>query len=85
LLDHLRRYLAADSDDHESGGMTVVIVTAIGTVQVSLGSARRLGRTATAAERERLWSLMVKVVPPYEQFAARTKLELPVIVLEPLR
>ena len=39
-------------------------------------------RTATGAERDELWPLMVEVWPDYAQYATRTDREIPVVVLE---
>ena len=38
---------------------------------------------AQGEERERLWAKMVEVWPDYEDYAARTDREIPVVVLEP--
>jgi hypothetical protein len=40
-------------------------------------------RTATPAERDRLWALMVRVYGGYEDYRRRTDRELPIVVLEP--
>jgi deazaflavin-dependent oxidoreductase (nitroreductase family) len=42
-------------------------------------------RTAAGEERERLWRLMAEVWPSYDEYAARTQREIPVVVLEPRR
>lgn len=39
-------------------------------------------RTATGAERTRLWQAMAKIFPPYEEYKAKTSREIPVVVLE---
>jgi deazaflavin-dependent oxidoreductase (nitroreductase family) len=52
---------------------------------VQVGS-RRLpvhARAGTAAERERLWALMVGVYGGYENYRRRTEREIPLVVLEP--
>lgn len=41
-------------------------------------------RTASAAERSRLWSLMTEVWPPYDEYQAKTDREIPVVVIEPV-
>ena len=38
---------------------------------------------AQGEERDRLWAKMVEVWPDYEDYAARTDREIPVVVLEP--
>ena len=40
-------------------------------------------RTASGAERRRLWALMRKIWPAYDQYQARTDREIPVVVLTP--
>jgi proline iminopeptidase len=39
-------------------------------------------RVAEGEERERLWELMVEIWPHYDEYAAKTDREIPVIVLE---
>jgi deazaflavin-dependent oxidoreductase (nitroreductase family) len=39
-------------------------------------------RVAHGEERERLWTLMARVWPSYDQYAARTQRQIPVVVLE---
>jgi deazaflavin-dependent oxidoreductase (nitroreductase family) len=52
---------------------------------VQVGSSRRdvHARVADAAERERLWKLMVKVYAGYEGYRRRTEREIPLVILEP--
>jgi deazaflavin-dependent oxidoreductase (nitroreductase family) len=38
---------------------------------------------AQGAERERLWSLMTEVWPPYDEYAKKTDREIPIVVLTP--
>lgn len=40
-------------------------------------------RTATGAERDALWTMMVTVLPQYEEYQSRTTRQLPVVVLDP--
>ena len=44
-------------------------------------------RTATGAERERLWQMMARIFPTYEQYKekAKSSREIPVVVLERAR
>jgi F420H(2)-dependent quinone reductase len=52
---------------------------------VQVGS-RRLdvhARAASAAERERLWALMVGIYDGYDGYQRRTEREIPLVVLEP--
>jgi deazaflavin-dependent oxidoreductase (nitroreductase family) len=39
-------------------------------------------RTAAGDERDRLWRLMVSILPDYQDFQARTTREIPVVVVE---
>jgi deazaflavin-dependent oxidoreductase (nitroreductase family) len=52
---------------------------------VQVGSRRRNvhARVASAAERARLWALMVGVYGGYEAYRQRTEREIPLVVLEP--
>jgi len=40
-------------------------------------------RTATAAEKKRLWPIMTGQWPPYDTYQAGTKRDIPVVVLSP--
>ncbi len=54
------------------------------TVDVQVGP-ERFTATATLAagdERRRLWSLMTRVCPPYEDYQAKTQREIPIFVLQ---
>lgn len=53
-------------------------------VQVAAHRFRVRARTAVAAERERLWLLMVGIHPPYADYQKRTRRQIPVVVLEPV-
>ncbi len=53
------------------------------TVQVGSKRLQVHARAATAAERERLWALMVGVYGGYEGYQRRTDREIPLVVLEP--
>jgi deazaflavin-dependent oxidoreductase (nitroreductase family) len=52
---------------------------------VQIGSKRLPvhARVASAAERERLWPLMVEVYGGYEDYRRRAEREIPLVVLEP--
>ncbi len=48
------------------------------------GRKRRVrAREAEGSERERLWTMVVDVYPPYAAYQARTERQIPVVVLEP--
>ncbi|QFZ16550.1 nitroreductase family deazaflavin-dependent oxidoreductase [Saccharothrix syringae] len=51
-------------------------------VQVAADVFRARARVATAEERPELWRLMNEVWPAYEEYAAKTDREIPVVVLE---
>jgi proline iminopeptidase len=42
-------------------------------------------RTATSAERTRLWDEALKFWPPYAEYQRKTEREIPVVVLDPVR
>lgn len=52
-------------------------------VQVAEKTFKAVARTATGAERERLWNMMSEIYPPYPEYQQRTEREIPVVVLEP--
>jgi deazaflavin-dependent oxidoreductase (nitroreductase family) len=51
-------------------------------VQVMAERFRARARTATPAERPRLWKTMAAIWPPYDEYQARTTREIPVVILE---
>ncbi len=53
-------------------------------VQVRASSFPVEARTASGAERSRLWDLMVGVWPNYEVYRSRTDRTIPVVVLSPV-
>ncbi|HUJ55155.1 MAG TPA: nitroreductase family deazaflavin-dependent oxidoreductase [Gaiellaceae bacterium] len=53
-------------------------------VQIEGDRFRARARVAEGEERERLWKLMVGIWPHYDEYAARTDREIPVVVLERL-
>ncbi len=42
-----------------------------------------VARTVTGEERERLWALMRRIWPAYDEYQARTEREIPVVLLDP--
>jgi len=44
---------------------------------------RGLARIMSGAERERLFRIMAKLYPPYDDYQAKTAREIPVVTLEP--
>lgn len=53
-------------------------------VQVGADKFSARARTATPAEKPRLWRLMVDIYPPYESYQQKTRREIPVVILEPV-
>ncbi len=53
-------------------------------LQVATKRLRATARTTSGAERQELWSRMVEIFPPYEEYQGRTEREIPVVVLEPI-
>ena len=53
-------------------------------VQVKDKKFRALAITVSDAERERLWQLMVDILPTYNDYIKLTTREIPVVLLEPV-
>ena len=53
------------------------------TVQIGPQHLSVHARVADAAERERLWPVVVAVYPGYDGYQARTEREIPLVILEP--
>ena len=53
-------------------------------VEVQVGAERftATARTASAAEKPRLWSLMTSIWPAYEGYQRKTRRDIPVVILE---
>ena len=54
-------------------------------VQVGTKKIQARARTATGAERTRLWDKALKFWPPYADYQRKTEREIPVVVLDPVR
>jgi deazaflavin-dependent oxidoreductase (nitroreductase family) len=54
-------------------------------VQVGTAKVKVRARTATGAERARLWQDALKFWPPYADYQQKTEREIPVVVLDPVR
>ena len=52
-------------------------------VQVKADKFSARAHTAEAEEKKRLWPLMAKIFPTYNNYQAKTSRDIPVIVLEP--
>ena len=53
-------------------------------VQVGTTKMRARARTATGAERVRLWQKALEFWPPYAEYQKKTEREIPVVVLDPV-
>ena len=51
-------------------------------LQVAADKFRARARSAESGERERLWKLMTRIWPAYDEYQAKTRREIPVVVLE---
>jgi deazaflavin-dependent oxidoreductase (nitroreductase family) len=54
-------------------------------IQVGAEHLRARARTASGAERDRLWRLMTRIWPNFDVYQSRTERVIPVVVLEPVR
>jgi proline iminopeptidase len=53
-------------------------------VQVRTAKMKARARTATGAERARLWQKALEFWPPYADYQKKTEREIPVVVLDPV-
>ena len=53
-------------------------------VQVGTKKLKAKARTATGAERSRLWEQALKFWPPYADYQKKTDRQIPVVVLDPI-
>jgi deazaflavin-dependent oxidoreductase (nitroreductase family) len=51
-------------------------------VQVGADKFRARARTADAREKQRLWPVMTKVWPAYDEYQTKTSRDIPVVILE---
>jgi deazaflavin-dependent oxidoreductase (nitroreductase family) len=54
-------------------------------IQVGTAKMKARARTATGAERARLWQKALEFWPPYADYQQKTEREIPVVVLDPVR
>ena len=54
-------------------------------VQVGTQKLKARARTASGAERARLWQKALEFWPPYADYQKKTEREIPVVVLDPVR
>ncbi|GAA1359753.1 nitroreductase/quinone reductase family protein [Catellatospora chokoriensis] len=80
------RYVVAASnagaDRHPAWYLNLAADPAV-TVQVGSQTFAATARTATAAERPRLWRLMVETMPSYQRYQETTERQIPVVIVEP--
>jgi deazaflavin-dependent oxidoreductase (nitroreductase family) len=53
-------------------------------IQVGPELFRARARTATAKEKPRLWKLMTKIYPSYDQYQEKADREIPLVIVEPV-
>ena len=53
-------------------------------VQVGTAKMKARARTATVAERTRLWNKALEFWPPYADYQKKTEREIPVVMLDPI-
>ena len=53
-------------------------------VQVGTAKLKARARTATGAERTRLWAKALEFWPPYAEYQQKTEREIPVVLLDPV-
>jgi deazaflavin-dependent oxidoreductase (nitroreductase family) len=79
------RYLIVASrggaPDHPGWYKNLVAQPAV-KLQVAADKFAARASTAKGAERARLWSLMTKIWPAYDEYQSKTKREIPVVILE---
>jgi proline iminopeptidase len=54
-------------------------------VQVGTQKLKARARTASGAERAKLWQEAIKFWPPYTDYQKKTEREIPVVVLDPIQ
>jgi deazaflavin-dependent oxidoreductase (nitroreductase family) len=56
-------------------------------VELQVGAAKfaARARTAVAEEKPRLWLVMTAIYPTYDRYQEKTRREIPVVILEPIR
>jgi deazaflavin-dependent oxidoreductase (nitroreductase family) len=69
------------ADDHPLWYLNLVEEPSV-TVQVGADVFTATARTADAEEKARLWPMMAGIWPAYEEYAAKTGRDIPVVVLE---
>ena len=66
------------------GGYRNLLVNPDVDVQVGTAKLKARARTATGAERARLWQEALKFWPPYAEYQQKTEREIPVVLLDPV-
>ncbi|MDI6104054.1 nitroreductase family deazaflavin-dependent oxidoreductase [Actinoplanes sp. NEAU-A12] len=73
---------AAGADRHPAWYLNLVADPDV-TVQVGPRTIPAVARTATVAERPRLWQMMIAMMPSYQEYRRATTREIPLVILEP--
>ena len=53
-------------------------------IQVGLEKLAGRARTASAAEKPRMWNIMSKIFPQYDKYQAKAVREIPLVIVEPI-
>ncbi len=55
-------------------------------VELQVGADKFAARARSAAKKEkpRMWKLMIEIYPPYDSYQAKTRRDIPVVVVEPI-
>lgn len=82
-----RYVVVASSGGHAKHPAWYLNLAANPEVEVQVGADKFAARahTATGEERVRLWELMTAIFPTYNSFQKKTKRQIPVVVLTPIR
>jgi len=79
------RYIVAASnagaDEHPAWYLNLVASPNV-TVQVGAQTFAATARTATAAQKPRLWQLMIATMPSYQGYQEATARDIPVVIIE---
>ena len=81
------RYILAASnagaDKHPAWYLNLVASPKV-RVQIGAQTLAASARSATAAEKPRLWQLMVATMPSYQGYQKATSRDIPIVIIEPL-
>lgn len=69
--------------EHPAWYLNLVAHPEVG-IQIKGDRFRARARTASGAERAKLWDIMAEIYSPYNEYQIKTSREIPVVVLEPI-